>query len=164
MLHVDLGQDREHLRGQLGSPTLRPALQDSQTGLKLRNTNVHHQSTTKLLEQPVVEVRDFGERAVAGQHQLFFDPLEFRGESQQFGLQFLTVTDELHVVQEHHVGRFEAPAKCSDIPGRHRMMERFHELVQGPVLHRQVRRECSGVVADRHQQMCLAESGLTVDE
>src|SRR5437870_5193640 len=105
-----------------------------------------------------------GGRAVDRQHDLPPRRLQRLREAQQLGLHFLAVREELHVVLEQHVHVLKPAAERVALPRRDARMERLDVLVERQIFDVQLGRGLFRGVADRHQEMRLAEAGGAVNK
>jgi hypothetical protein len=155
---------REHLGSEVNLPLGDAARQDRQARLVVWRTDVDHQATGKPPDQALVERLDLLRGPISGQHNLSIGGHQQVDQSQQFGLQLALIGEQLRVVDQHQVRLGEPAPVRFGLTRRERRVICLDKVVDGDVLHdaRGIDRE--GFVADRHEEMGLAQARPGVEE
>ena len=119
----DLCHGLEDARLERRSPLLRLPAQNRDAGFVIGDADVHDEAARKPRDQTLVQVRDFGRRAIAGEHDLMPRLLQRFGEAQQLGLHLLAIGEELNVVHQQDVHILEAAAEIVSLSRRDRCVE-----------------------------------------
>ena len=106
---------------------------------------------------------DFG-RPVGGDHDLAAAAVQVVERVEELLLELLGALEELDVVDEQHVDLAVAPFEARHVLRAHRVDELVHHRLGRDVANALAREELADVVADRVQQVGLAQPGRAVDE
>ena len=118
----------------------------------------------KALAEAILEVTEVTRKPVAADHQLAAGVIERVEGVKQLLLAARLPLEELDVVDQQHVDAAEAPFELLEVACGERRQEGVGELFGRRVAHGEPATEGGDVVADRMEQVRLAETRGAVDE
>ena len=162
-----LAMKRQHLGiGDRDALRLDTLAQDRDPRLEIRRLDVGEKTPLEPRPQALLERRDLARRAIRRDDDLRAALVQRVEGVEELLLDPLLPLDELDVVDEEHVVVPVAPLEPLDprAPIADGVDELVHEGLARDVARRQPARVLADVVADRLQEVCLAEAGAAVDE